>query len=403
MAKTADTPKTSKWAKELAKLKGVVTAEERARNVHDTVLRIGSPSVDFTFGKAWGLPLGYTQVVFGPPKGGKSLYSYAMMAQLHRDYEDGEVVKFDTEFRDTAQLSDDQAAKYGIDMSRYTAIQTNNAGEVFDQIEQKLAAMCQDGFPLKLVIIDSINGIMGRRMENADSIEKMQIGDQALTLQEGFKRILRIQRKHRFAVLLTAQVRAQMDQAEIKRGNHLKMASSFGVQHYAEYFTFIERMVTVDGRKDMFENEFIDKSKQDIAGGAERTAHRIRVTMKDSSLGPAGRKGIMTFNYNRGLINAHHDLFELAQARGVIGTTGSWYSFGDRKYQKAGFVDAIDKDSDFAQAIRKALMADERNELKAASLTGINTKGAVYGGEKGEDVVEDEPETLESGLTSART
>ncbi len=84
------------------------------------------------------------------------------------------------------------------------------------------------------------------------------------------------------------------------------MAAAFGVQHYAEYFTFIERLKTVAGRKDFLGNEFLNKGMQDIGGNADRTGHRIRVTMKDNSFGPAGRQGIMTFDYDKGLTLQHH-------------------------------------------------------------------------------------------------
>jgi len=344
----------SKWKKELSKLSGYIPNEDR-ESIHRQVLRTGSPGVDFTFGNGWGLPLGYTQCIFGPPKGGKSLYSYAMISQMHRDYEDAEAIKFDTEYRDEGQLTQKQAAAYGIDWDRYTAIQTNTAEGVFDQIETKIAAMCDDGFPLKLVIIDSINGIMGRRMSNADSVGQQLIGDVAQTLQDGFKRILRVQRKYRFGVLLTAQVRAEMDMAEQQRGNKVKMAAAFGVQHYAEYFTFVERMKAKAAQKDLLGREFIDESVTDFMDNGERTGHKIRVVMKDSSLGPAGRAGEMTFNYNQGLVNRQDEIFILGTGHNVIESSGTWYSFGDRKLQKAAFLEALQTDPDFANAILKKL------------------------------------------------
>lgn len=372
------TEATNKWAKKLSKLKGVIT--DRAMDIHANVIRTGSPSIDFCFGNSWGLPLGFTLALFGPPKGGKSLIAYAMTANVHKTWPDGQVVKFDTEYRDIGQLTQLKARQYGIDLGRYTAIQINTADGVFDQIENELAAMCEDGFPLKLVIIDSINGIMGNRMQNAESVTNVQIGDQAQTLQNGFKRILAVQRKYGFAMLLTAQVRAEMDQAEIRRGNTMKMGASYGVQHYAEYFAMVERLKTVAGRTDLFDKTFEDKGKTDITGKADATAHRIRFTMKDSSLGPAGRKGIMTFSYEHGLINQAQELFELGDVRGILEPNGNntFFSFNEKKLSKKGWVEAFEAEPDLSTAMVAALMAQE-NSPTAAVLPGINVEGEVAG------------------------
>jgi hypothetical protein len=83
---------------------------------------------------------------------------------------------------------------------------------------------------------------------NADSVMVQQIGDEAKTLQDGFKRILAVQRKYKIAVVLTSHVRAEMDQAEQMRGNKVRMGASFGVQHYGEYFMFVEPNKSKEGK-----------------------------------------------------------------------------------------------------------------------------------------------------------
>lgn len=370
---------SSKWLNRLAKLDGAV---DRNVNIHERVLRTGSPGVDFTFGNNWGLPLGFTQALFGPPKGGKSLYAYSMVAQMQRDDPEGIAIKIDTEFRDRGQLPPERAKAYGIDLNRYQALEINTPDGVFDQVEKDIAAMCQDGMPLRLLIIDSINGIMGRRMMNAETVNQQLIGDTAQTLGDGFKRILRVQRKFGFSVLLTAQVRAEMDLHEQQRGNKLKMAAAFGVQHYAEYFTFIERLKTKAGAVDELKREFVNKNLLDMNGNAERTAHKIRVTMKDSSLGPAGRQGIMTFDYSRGLVNQHEELFNLADKRGILETKGTWYTFGDFKGQKAALLQALETDKALAAAVQRRLMEQENNPAMAAMLISPTDESVEVAGDQ---------------------
>jgi RecA/RadA recombinase len=189
------------WLASLQKLDTNVLANT---NPHENVLRTASPSVNFIFGRGHGVPRGYTVVMAGPPKGGKTLVSNSFTGWVHQNDPQAIVVKFNTEFREVVQGSEEERARvWGIDPDRYVVYQTNNPMEIFDRIEKEIAALCQDGMPLAAIIIDSVNGIQGRRAMNADTVETQQIGDDAKTLGDGFKRILAVQRKYGFALILT--------------------------------------------------------------------------------------------------------------------------------------------------------------------------------------------------------
>lgn len=290
--------------------------------------------MNFTFGKGHGLPRGLTLALGGPPKGGKTLLAKSFIGQLHRDDPQAYALKFNTEFRELGQATpkEDQEV-WGIDPSRYVSFEVNSPMLVFDRIEKDIAALCEDGMPLGLVIIDSITGIQGRRAMNADTIETQQIGDLALTLGEGFKRILPVQRKYGFGVILTCHIRAEMDLLEQKRGNKWKMALPLAVQHYAEYSMFIEANRNKEGRTDLSGNEFRDAKLKDLNDNSEQTGHKIRVKMKDSSCGPKGRMGEFTLDYRRGLVNVHEEVFLLGVGRGVIVRPNNLaYSFGEQKW-----------------------------------------------------------------------
>lgn len=349
----------NKWLSQLQKLDGAVV---ESYNPHQAVVQTFSPSVNFTFGNGHGLPQGFTLALGGPPKGGKTVLCNSMIGQLHQSDPEAIAVKFDTEFRELGQMDDLTAEAYGIDRDRYQPCMINTPKGIFDQIEQDLAAQCQAGMPLKLVIIDSITGIQGRRAMNADSIETQQIGDLALTLQEGFKRILPVQRKYRFAIVLTCQVRAEMDILEQKRGNKVKMALPFGVQHYAEYFMFVEANKNKDGRTDLLGNDLRDDETglTDVAGNEDQIAHKIRVKMKDSSCGPKGRVAEFTLSYRNGKItgikHVHEEVFLLGVNRGVIEKPNNLsYAYGDQKWTgKPATLQALENDA----GLRARILAD---------------------------------------------
>lgn len=360
------------WLKKLKDLEGAVV--ERY-SPHSQVIQTPSPSVNSTFGNTWGLPLGYTLVLFGPPKGGKSILCHSMIGQMHKDFDDGIAIKFDTEMREEGQLTPAQMKLWGIDEDRYLAYSVNSPSLIFDRIEKDIAAQCQEGMPLKLVIIDSLTGIAGRRAENADTIDTQLIGDHALTVQEGLKRILPVQRKYRFALILTDQVRAQMDQTALRQnpGAKLKMKASFGVQHYAEYFMMVEPNLWKSGRQSILEEEFVDEDKKDIRGGGEKTAHKITVTMKDSSLGPKGRVGEFTLNYDKGIVSVEEEVFLLGRARGVIEQlNNTTYAYKDRKFPggKPGILDALRMDGD----LQKEIIKDMRQQDIEGKFVSVEEK-----------------------------
>jgi hypothetical protein len=310
------------WMAKVSKLAGALND---IRDVHATVVQTPSPSLNFLFGNGWGLPLGYSVVLYGPPKAGKSIITYAMAGQVHKDYPDGWVIKFNTEYREEGQLTPEMAQIYGIDWNRYKGIETNHPAEIYDQIADQIDAMCKDGFPLKLVIIDSMNAIQGRRTLDSDkqTVMTQQIGDVAFTNKEGLKRVLAVQRRHRFGLVMTSHVAVEMDPIEQKRGNKFKMGASIGVQHHAEYFMFVEPNKNKDGRQDLLGKDLADQTKKDMQERAEQLGHKIRVIMKDSSMGPKGRRAEFTFDYKHGFINTHEEIYLLGKNRNIIQKTSA--------------------------------------------------------------------------------
>lgn len=362
----------NKWMQKLQKMEGVVSErKDRFKNVVKTT----SPSVNFIYGKTHGLPLGYTTVLYGPPKGGKSVLAHMMAGWMHQTDPDAIVVKFDTEYRLDGQLDDQSMAVFGIDEERLLPVMTNSPTTIFDQIEKDIAANCQLGAPIKMIIIDSVSGIQGRREMNLESVEKMTIGDHAQTIQIGLKRILPVIRKHDIALVLIAQVRAEMDQTEQMRGNKFKMQASYGLQHMAEYFVEVQPNKTVGGRKDIFGREFVNESVEDLAGKGETTALKIRVKMKDSSMGPKGRTGEFTFDFHKGVVNQYEEVIRLARGRNLIVRSGSGsgttYSFAQHNWKgedamiKAVMADTQLQDDIVAELIRRDL-AGEYAEADAA-------------------------------------
>lgn len=364
----------SKWMKMLQSFDNAVLGDY---DPYSQVIRSPSPSVNFVFGNSHGLPLGFCAILYGPPKAGKTLLTNAMIGQLHRDYPDAIAIKFDTEMREMGQMKPSTAAAFGIDRNRYVCYQGNNPADIFDRIEGNINALCQNGAPIKLIVIDSISGIRGRRDLSSKTVEQQHIGDEAKTIQDGLKRILETIRKNKIALILTTQVRAEMDPIEQMRGNKLKMSGSWYLKHFGEYFVYIDRNNTKDGRTSLLGEEYIDNTLADITGKGESTGHRIRVVMKDSSVSPKGRVGEFTMDYNRGIINTHEEVFLLGVGRGIIKRPNNrTYEIEGLRYNgKPAILEKLKHDPELCDRIVKELIRIDLEERQQRLITGNDVSG----------------------------
>ena len=337
------------WMKTLQKHEGAVL---KRVDPHLNVIRSPSPSVNYTFGKGHGLPQGYSMVIGGFAKGGKSVLSYAMIGQLHKDDPTAYALKFDSEYREEGQLPDD-INMYGIDMNRYHCNMTNVPDQIFNYIVNDVDAMCQEGFPLRLIVLDSLSNIGGRRTLDANDINQNQMGDFAKTVGDGLKMILPVLKKHKISIIYTTHVQAELDPLEIKRGNKVQMSFPHKARHLIDYFTFIEANRNKDGRSDLEGNEFKNESMADATGKAEQFAHKIRLKMMDSSLGPKGRVAEFTFDYLKGIVRTFEEAFLLGVNCGVIERPNNLtYMFGDKKWAgKPAFLEALKNDPALCDAI----------------------------------------------------
>ncbi len=346
---------TAYWKAKMSDLQGAVT---KIVNPHDTVIQTVSPSFNFVFGKGWGLPRGYSMGLYGEPKSGKSLLMYLMAGGLHRDYPNAFVIKFNTEFRETAQLTPEWAKNYGIDWDRYMGFDCNDPALIYDQLETQIGAFCQEGMDVGLVIIDSMNGVQGLREKNNTSVTDSTMMDVAKVNKIGLKRILPVQRKYNFGLVMSSHVAVEMDAIEVMRNGKYKSGASVGVQHHCEYSMYVERARNKLDREDMFGRKFVDESITSLDGKTNDTlAHKIYFEMKDSSMGPKLRNGELTFDYSRGVINQHEEVFKLGVGRGVVQMPNNkTYVVGESKWTgKEAFLQALKNSPELQEEILKEL------------------------------------------------
>ena len=319
-------------------------------------VRFGSPSIDWLFGSYGFLPFGYSAVAYGKPRSGKSVIAWSAVAELHKRDPEAKVIWIDTEMR--VGLQQGGATSKGIDMDRVLIQQSNDPVFIFDWLCKDVPAAIQSGLKVPLVVIDSLSMIRGRRSMNAESLETQQIGDRALTLQEGFSRLIPVIRKYKIALLCTAQARAELDTQQIMMRKTWKMDSSYGVKHLIEFFLSVEQVESKAGK-------LYDESKTDGRDEALLTGNKIRLCMTESSAGGKSRAAEVTLSYEDGFINKGEEVATLGKNLGVITQTEGSRAcvFGDNKYSNfAALCQALETNELLRDDVVKAIMSKTKGQ-----------------------------------------
>lgn len=350
---------------DLLKVDGAVSGE---RDPFAYGIDTPSPSMNFTFDNTWLIPDGYTLLMGGAPKGGKSILINAIEGRMHGADEDAVSMKYNTELREEVQCTPQQKKLWGIDDSRRIVYQVREPAAIFDRIEEQVPKMIQAGIKLRLCIIDSLNDILGRRTMNADTVDAQQIGDRAQTLQDGLSRVKAVLRRNNVTLIMTSQVRSEMDTNQQKYGvgprvdgTKVKFAVSWAVKHQAEYFMFVERFKNKGSDKSLTGESFVDEAVVGMDGEGDERAHKIRVTMVDNSLGRPGRVGLFTLDHDLGIINTEEEVFGLGVGFGVIEQPSlGRFNFGGRAWHgKENLLEAIKGEPELYSAILKDCKAKD--------------------------------------------
>jgi hypothetical protein len=384
------TKEQQKFMSQLLELDGAVT--HGSVDVYARGVESPSPSLNYCFDNTWCLPQGYTLLLGGPAKGGKSLIINSMIGQMHRDDPTAICIRYNTEFREQAQVTPQQLKVWGIDQNRLRAFEANLPEMIFDKIEEIVPKMIQMGLNLRLVIIDSLNDIKGKRAVSAVSVMNNSIGDLAMTLQTGLGRIKGVLRTNNVSAIYTTHTRSEMDPNLVARGQTTKFAVSHYVKHTAEYFLRVERLETKAGRTDLLGNEFKDGThKVDLSGQnkgeGEESGHRIRVKMMDSSLGRPGRIGIFTIDHDHGIVNTHEEVLLLGIGIGIVGVAGGGnYSIVKHDAASESLSPYLDKSWRGKEAILAAIRDDSvlyQGILKTCKAIDLDRRNGIFYDEEG--------------------
>lgn len=311
-----------------------------------------TPSVYFNWifaNKSNGIPKNASILFYSEPKAGKSLSAYSIIGEMHKRDPEGIAIYFNTELRGSFSPS-----FAGLDKDRVVIYDTNSPKEIFDRIENEIKPMVQDQMPLRIIVIDSLTNIIGTKRENADSATDHLIGDHALTLGVGFSKLVPFCKRNKILLIGTSQIRSNLDAG--KYGPKEKAEVSHSVKHAFEFFVSLKRAGAAEDKADIEGKTFEDDAK-DARDNKLLTGHKVYVKMEGNSIGPAGRSGVFTMDYDRGIINQYEEIFFLAKDLKIITTTNNrTFEFNGQKFNgKKECAFAIRDDKKLAEAILEAI------------------------------------------------
>jgi len=349
---TAEKPKSAgnKWLKQLRAYDDTVNPDYDSY-APENCLYTPSPYFNWIFAnKSNGIPRNASILLYSEQKAGKSLGIYSMVLDMQRRDPEGIAIIFNTELR--GQLQGGVFPE--IDQERMIIYDTNLPAEIFDRVENDIKAMVQDGMPLRILAVDSISNIQGVKRANAESATDHLVGDHALTVQIGLSKLVPFCKQNKIMLIGTSQLRGNLDAG--KYGPKEKMEASWAVKHAFEYFVSFKRAGAAEDKADIEGKTFEDDVK-DARDNKLLTGHKIFVKMEASSLGPQGRSGVFTMDYDKGIINQHEEIFFLAKSLGIITTPNNrTYYFGDRTFNgKKEAALAIRDDKKLAEDLLAAI------------------------------------------------
>ena len=287
------------------------------------VAHFPSPGINYLFGKTQGMKAGYTAMLYGPPKSGKSLLAFAAAGQLHKNDPEAIVLHFDTEFRDNV---DTWVKAFGIDKDRFITFQTNNPTDIFDYIANDVKAMLQEGEKIKMIIIDSLAMIRYPKEANKEVSTDNVMGDAGSYLSGAMKLILPVIRQFKIATILCQHVRANMDPNSAKYRPFI-VPGGFALKHSVEYWILATKIESKD-------TKVFDSGRKDGSGNEIQTGHMIRVKMEENSLGPQNRSVEVALSYTDGIVNQSEEVATLAVNMGIVERPNNIsYQYGDKKWQ----------------------------------------------------------------------
>jgi recombination protein RecA len=275
--------------------KGAVMRLGEGRHVETEVIPSGSLSLDRALGVG-GYARGRLVEVFGPESSGKTTLALHAIASVQR--RGGTAAFVDAEHA----LDPTYAEKLGVDLEQLLVAQPDSGEQALEITESLLRSGAVD-----LVVVDSVAALVPQAELDGDMGDQ-HVGLQARLMSQALRKITAVTNRSQAVVMFINQIRQKIG---VSFGSGETTTGGNALKFYASVRIEIRRIGSV-------------KRGEDTIGA------RTKIKIVKNKLAPPFQQVEVDVMYGRGVCRAG-ELLQLAEERGVLQKSGSWYSIGDER------------------------------------------------------------------------
>jgi len=301
----------------------------------ETFIDTGAAELNWAIG-APGIPAGRLTVFYGKEGSGKSTLALAILAETQR--RGGTAILIDAEHR----YSRDRAERLGIDPARLVMPQPQTLEAMFSDLYQIIDWIKeQEPGRLVCVVVDSISALPTKKLLESEPGENSAIGSAARTISQQMERLNPVIAKNGIALIFVGQLRqhiAMMGNPRSKeRRKVMKDSAMIGegaLIYYGSLFVYLTSIGIIGDRD-------------------EPMGITARAEIRKNSIAPEGRRVLLDI-YSIGGIDGPDSKLKLLERIGTVTRAGSWYKYGETKFQRKTFGDVLAEHPELEEAIAEA-------------------------------------------------
>ena len=254
----------------------------------------GALSLDLALGG--GYPKGRIIEIYGPESSGKTTLTLHAIAEVQK--QGGTAAFIDAEHA----LDPSYAKRLGVDTDNLLVSQPDNGEQALEITETLVRSNAVD-----LIVVDSVAALVPQA-EIDGEMGDSHMGLQARLMSQALRKLTGIINKSKATVIFINQIRMKIG---VMFGNPETTTGGNALKFYASLRMDIRRSGQI-------------KSDEDVIG------NRTKVKVVKNKVAPPFRIAEFDIMYNEG-ISKTGDVLDLAAEHGVVGKSGAWYDYNDKK------------------------------------------------------------------------